>query len=86
MQLFRWEVRADDSRELALECSHAGHTIVLFLATRGDFILVGGLPIRVCVCARLLCQGWCCADLGVHTAWAHCAAASLYQQTWGRVG
>jgi len=41
VQLYRWAQRDDGSRELVNECNHAGHVYVLYMATRGDFILVG---------------------------------------------
>ena len=43
VQLYRWAQRDDGSRELVNECNHAGHVYVLYMATRGDFILVGEL-------------------------------------------
>ena len=43
VQLYRWAQRDDGSRELVNECNHAGHVYVLYMATRGDFILVGAL-------------------------------------------
>lgn len=43
MNLFRWNDRDDGSKELASECSHHGHIIALYLASRGDFIIVGDL-------------------------------------------
>ena len=44
VQLFKWSPTADGSHELAQECGHSGHVMALYIATRGDFILVGGLP------------------------------------------
>uniref|UniRef100_A0A7S0WJG8 DNA damage-binding protein 1 n=1 Tax=Chlamydomonas leiostraca TaxID=1034604 RepID=A0A7S0WJG8_9CHLO len=43
VQLHRWMSRADGSRELQTECSHALHVLSLYLAARGDHILVGDL-------------------------------------------
>lgn len=40
VQLFRWAARGE-GHELQLECSHSGHIMVLYIAVRGDFILVG---------------------------------------------
>ncbi len=42
--LYRWVSGMDeDSRELVSECSHAGHILALYVAVRGEFILVGDL-------------------------------------------
>lgn len=42
VQVYKWSQKEDTTRELLQECSHTGHIMVLFLQTRGDFILVGG--------------------------------------------
>jgi len=38
--LYKWK---EDSKELSGECDHTGHILALYLATRGDFIIVGDL-------------------------------------------
>ncbi|KAF9599350.1 hypothetical protein IFM89_036807 [Coptis chinensis] len=43
MQLYKWMLRDDGSRELQSECGHHGHIIALYVQTRGDFIVVGDL-------------------------------------------
>eukprot|EP01126_Amoeba_proteus_P030505 TRINITY_DN3014_c0_g1_i10.p1 TRINITY_DN3014_c0_g1~~TRINITY_DN3014_c0_g1_i10.p1 ORF type:complete len:1099 (-),score=193.96 TRINITY_DN3014_c0_g1_i10:112-3408(-) len=43
IQLFKWTETEDSVRELTNECEHVGHILVLYLDTRGDFILVGDL-------------------------------------------
>jgi len=44
IQLFKWvEEAADGTKQLVSECSHHGHILALFLASRGDFIIVGDL-------------------------------------------
>ncbi|XP_078433681.1 DNA damage-binding protein 1a-like [Wolffia australiana] len=43
IQLYRWVLREDGSRELQSECGHHGHILALFVQTRGDFIIVGDL-------------------------------------------
>lgn len=42
-QLYKWNEGTDSEKELASECSHHGHTLVLFMESRGDFIVVGDL-------------------------------------------
>jgi len=41
VQLFRW--KDDGGKHLAMECEHKGHILALYLASRGDFIVVGDL-------------------------------------------
>ncbi|CAA6668092.1 unnamed protein product [Spirodela intermedia] len=43
IQLFKWMLRDDGSRELQSECGHHGHILALYVQTRGDFIVVGDL-------------------------------------------
>ncbi|KAI3937749.1 hypothetical protein MKW92_004607 [Papaver armeniacum] len=43
IQLYKWVLRDDGSRELQLECGHHGHILALYVQTRGDFIVVGDL-------------------------------------------
>lgn len=43
IQLFKWVLRDDGSRELQSECGHHGHILALYVETRGDFIVVGDL-------------------------------------------
>ena len=43
VELFKWTPREDDGHELINECSHHGHIVALYVATRGDWILVGDL-------------------------------------------
>lgn len=45
VQIFKWTQKDDTTRELLQECSHTGHIMVLYLQTRGDFILVGEEPL-----------------------------------------
>lgn len=43
IQLYKWMLRDDGSRELQSECGHHGHILALYIQTRGDFIVVGDL-------------------------------------------
>ncbi|KAJ8467238.1 hypothetical protein OPV22_029790 [Ensete ventricosum] len=43
IQLYKWMLREDGSRELQAECGHHGHILALYVQTRGDFIVVGDL-------------------------------------------
>eukprot|EP01043_Picozoa_sp_COSAG02_P009327 COSAG02_NODE_314_length_24915_cov_18.575596_27_plen_1109_part_00 len=44
LQIYTWSVvEADGSRVLRRECGHHGHIIVLYIAVRGDFVVVGDL-------------------------------------------
>ncbi|WOL18645.1 DNA damage-binding protein 1 [Canna indica] len=43
IQLYKWMLREDGSRELQSECGHHGHIVALYVQTRGDFIVVGDL-------------------------------------------
>lgn len=43
IQLYKWMLREDGSRELQSECGHHGHILALYVQTRGDFIIVGDL-------------------------------------------
>lgn len=52
-QLYKWEQQDDGNRQLVPECSHAGHTLVLYVDVRGDFILIGKRYFLACF---LLCS------------------------------
>lgn len=41
VQLFKWGQKEDGAWELTTETGHSGHVLALYLATRGDFIIVG---------------------------------------------
>ncbi|MBA0787398.1 hypothetical protein Gotri_025836, partial [Gossypium trilobum] len=43
IQLYKWMLREDGSREIQTECGHHGHILALYVKTRGDFIVVGDL-------------------------------------------
>ncbi|KAL8139852.1 hypothetical protein V2J09_005873 [Rumex salicifolius] len=43
IQLYKWVLRDDGTRELQSECGHHGHILALYVQTRGDFIVVGDL-------------------------------------------
>lgn len=43
IQLYKWVLRDDGSRELQSECGHHGHILALYVQSRGDFIVVGDL-------------------------------------------
>lgn len=43
VQLYKWSENADNEKELISECGHYGHTVVLYMESRGDFIVVGDL-------------------------------------------
>ncbi|URE33533.1 DNA damage-binding protein [Musa troglodytarum] len=43
IQLYKWMLREDGSRELQAECGHYGHILAFYVQTRGDFIVVGDL-------------------------------------------
>ncbi|EYU19140.1 hypothetical protein MIMGU_mgv1a0005922mg, partial [Erythranthe guttata] len=43
IQLYKWMLRDDGSRELQSESGHHGHILALYVQTRGDFIVVGDL-------------------------------------------
>lgn len=42
-QLYKWGENSDNEKELVSECGHYGHTLVLYMESRGDFIVVGDL-------------------------------------------
>ncbi|OQR96245.1 DNA damage-binding protein [Achlya hypogyna] len=42
-QLYKWSDSDEMDKELVAECGHHGHTLVLFMESRGDFIAVGDL-------------------------------------------
>ncbi|KAI9905788.1 hypothetical protein PsorP6_013830 [Peronosclerospora sorghi] len=42
-QLYKWSESAESEKELVSECGHYGHTLVLYMESRGDFIVVGDL-------------------------------------------
>ncbi|CAI5722603.1 unnamed protein product [Hyaloperonospora brassicae] len=42
-QLYKWSENTDCEKELVSECGHYGHTLVLYMESRGDFIVVGDL-------------------------------------------
>ncbi|RHY28438.1 hypothetical protein DYB32_005979 [Aphanomyces invadans] len=42
--LFKWSENAEDAdKELVAECGHHGHTLVLYMESRGDFVAIGDL-------------------------------------------
>lgn len=43
IQLYKWMLRDDGTRELQSESGHHGHILALYVQTRGDFIVVGDL-------------------------------------------
>ncbi|KAK4488128.1 hypothetical protein RD792_003870 [Penstemon davidsonii] len=43
IQLYKWMLRDDGSRELQSESGHHGHILALHVQTRGDFVVVGDL-------------------------------------------
>jgi len=43
IQLYKWGLPDDGSRELQPECGHHGHILALYVQSRGDFIVVGDL-------------------------------------------
>lgn len=43
----RWVEQGDGARALVPEASHAGHVLALYLATRGDLVVVGEPSCRV---------------------------------------
>ncbi|GMJ12602.1 damaged DNA binding protein 1A [Hibiscus trionum] len=43
IQLYKWMLREDGTREIQSECGHHGHILALYVQTRGDFIVVGDL-------------------------------------------
>ncbi|KAL4855081.1 DNA damage-binding protein 1 [Chlorella vulgaris] len=43
VQMYKWSEPSDGVRGLVPECSHAGHVLALYLATRGDLVVVGDL-------------------------------------------
>ncbi|CAB4306932.1 unnamed protein product [Prunus armeniaca] len=43
IQIYKWTLRDDGTRELQSECGHHGHILALYVQTRGDFIVVGDL-------------------------------------------
>lgn len=43
VQLFKWQQRDDGSKELFPECHYLGNVLALYMAARGDFIVVGDL-------------------------------------------
>ncbi|KAJ7544909.1 hypothetical protein O6H91_09G098400 [Diphasiastrum complanatum] len=43
IQLYKWTLRDDGTRELQSECGHHGHILALYVQSRGDFIVVGDL-------------------------------------------
>ena len=51
--LSRWAEHGDGGRALVPEASHAGHVLALYLATRGDLVVVGA-SLLCCVYA----SGW----------------------------
>lgn len=56
----RWIEKADDgARALLPECSHAGHVLALYLATRGDLVVVGASSGMACLPAGWLCATAC---------------------------
>jgi DNA damage-binding protein 1 len=43
VSLYRWVENGDGSFDLKLVCDHTGHVLALYLASRGDFFIVGDL-------------------------------------------
>ncbi|DAZ92907.1 TPA: LOW QUALITY PROTEIN: hypothetical protein N0F65_013069, partial [Lagenidium giganteum] len=43
VQLYKWSESTESEKELISECGHHGHTIVVHMDSRGDFIIVGDL-------------------------------------------
>lgn len=43
VQMYKWAEHGDGGRALVPEASHAGHVLALYLATRGDLVVVGDL-------------------------------------------
>ncbi|EFN59838.1 hypothetical protein CHLNCDRAFT_29381 [Chlorella variabilis] len=43
VQMYKWLEQGEGGRALVPECSHAGHVLALYLATRGDLVVVGDL-------------------------------------------
>jgi len=43
VHLYKWTESTADGFELKQECEHGGHILALYLAARGDFIVVGDL-------------------------------------------
>lgn len=43
INLYKWTLREDGTRELQSECGHHGHILALYVQSRGDFIVVGDL-------------------------------------------
>ncbi|CAK4097320.1 unnamed protein product [Aphanomyces euteiches] len=42
-QLFKWSDTDELDKELVAECGHHGHTLVLYMESRGDFVAIGDL-------------------------------------------
>jgi hypothetical protein len=67
IQLYKWVLREDGTRELQSECGHHGHILALYVQTRGDFIVVGDLMKSIslliykvslsCLDAEFFCHG-----------------------------
>ncbi|TYZ63198.1 hypothetical protein PybrP1_012947 [[Pythium] brassicae (nom. inval.)] len=43
VQLYKWSENVDNEKELIAECGYYGHTLALYMESRGDFIVVGDL-------------------------------------------
>lgn len=43
VQLYKWSENVDNEKELISECGYYGHTLALYMESRGDFIVVGDL-------------------------------------------
>lgn len=41
--IYKWAETDEGTRDLVSECTHSGHVLALYLASRGDFIVVGEL-------------------------------------------
>lgn len=65
IQLYKWMLRDDGSRELQSESGHHGHILALYVQTRGDFIVVGDLMKSI----SLLIYKVCCDSFSPQ---AHC--------------
>ncbi|KAF0690909.1 hypothetical protein As57867_017711, partial [Aphanomyces stellatus] len=42
-QLYKWSETDEVEKELVAECGHHGHTLVLYMESRGDFVAIGDL-------------------------------------------
>lgn len=78
----RWLEQGEGGRALVPECSHAGHVLALYLATRGDLVVVGACCWRA---FALWVWGWVC-EAGCTQRWegqAGVKAGRLQGWVWG---